>query len=59
VFGTREFAKKEFHATEKAKKYRISHAWHIEEREKRKLVWGPHIFSSLLIYGKKHERSCI
>jgi hypothetical protein len=48
MLGTREFAKREFHARERAKKYEISPAWHMQEREKR-LVWGPLIFSSLLL----------
>jgi hypothetical protein len=38
VLGTREFAKREFHARERAKKYGISPVWHMQEREKREKI---------------------
>jgi hypothetical protein len=38
MLGTREFAKREFHARERAKKYGISPVWHMQEREKREKI---------------------
>jgi hypothetical protein len=38
MLGTREFAKREFHARERAKKYGISPAWHMQESEKREKI---------------------